>query len=1290
MNTCKKNIIKQTLCSIVFFFGLIETLQAQYTLTNAYDDVYKNKNYNYQILGDLSNIVFTDWIPGEYVTIVSTNGTNVDVRWTDDDGYGYGWFVVEITDYDDNIYYADATVGIISTNTFVLSDENYIHTIAPRIASTNVTTLADNEKIETVSYFDGLGRNIQTVGIRAGGNSEDIITHINYDNLGRQSKSYLPYTSTDYPGSYRDNALTNINAFYNTTKYENTTNPYSETLFDGTPLNIIVEQAAPGNDWKEGNTTEHTIKNEYELVETSDNVIMFQSGLDQNGDLPDNGHFQEGEFTVQGAYNTPYLYKFITKNENWVPSDVNDNTTHTFKDYRGRVILSRTFDNQVPHDTYYIYDIYGNLVFVIPPKVDTSNGVSASELSELCFQYKYDDKNRLIEKKIPGKGWEYIVYNKLDQPVLTQHATQLATSNLSLSINQWSFTKYDRFGRVAYTGLMNSNSSRITLQGILDGTSSTYVTKGGATTIAGTTIYYNNGAYPTSIAEIHTINYYDDYTFDKPSSTNLPSSYEGQTIVNYNNTDKPKTKGLATGSKVRVLTTNHWITTVTGYDVKGRPIYTASDNPYLGSVDVVKSKLDFIGVVDKTETSHDRGTTSIDTEELFTYDHIGRLKKHTQELNNSNVVEVIMENTYDELGQLTAKSVGGKSTENRLQHIDYTYNVRGWLKQINDPNALGSDLFGFKLNYNTTDTGSGAIALYNGNISETIWKTANDVASNPSTFNRAYSYVYDDLNRITDAFYKVKGTSGSYGALNWGNYELKDVTYDKNGNILTLVRTGNYYNAKIDDLVYEYNSGNKLMKVSDSGTTHNNLKDQGFKDGFTGTIEFSYDANGNMIKDYNRSIWSNISYNHLNLPKQIIQGSGNISYIYDAIGTKLSKTISTTGTITYYAGNYQYEGSSLKFFGHPEGYIEPNGNNWEYFYQYTDHLGNIRLSYKDVNRNNGSASSLQIQEENNYYPFGLKHQGYNNTHIGRDHKFGFGGKEEQDDDVYGMQLNWLDFHARNYDAALGRWMNLDPLADSELQFNQSPYAYTWNNPVNLTDPTGMHPDGILDDYGIDKNGNIVLIKKTDDKFDRLYRAKSDENGNATKDENGNAEKEIEGEGTENKDYVKVNKSSTKSTTVISDLSINGQKGEKNKDVNFAQTGNKEDAFKVFQFAAENSKVEWSLQSHTLEGNNTYVFGTYHQDTRSPNFTNKAFGLGLNNSNINYDIHSHVYTFGPSRGNPSDMSQKSTKTRYRYIYYAGNKRGKGTLFQYGSIYGRKSNNRGIHKIGDLYKSKYFKD
>jgi RHS repeat-associated protein len=122
-------------------------------------------------------------------------------------------------------------------------------------------------------------------------------------------------------------------------------------------------------------------------------------------------------------------------------------------------------------------------------------------------------------------------------------------------------------------------------------------------------------------------------------------------------------------------------------------------------------------------------------------------------------------------------------------------------------------------------------------------------------------------------------------------------------------------------------------------------------------------------------------------------------------------------------------------------------------YQYKDHLGNIRLSYSDVNQNNSSPVSLQIKEENNYYPFGLQHKGYNNVVNGRDHKYGFGGKEEQDE----LGLEWIDITARNYDPALGRWMNIDPLA--EQMRRHSPYNYAFDNPIYFMDPDGMAPQG---------------------------------------------------------------------------------------------------------------------------------------------------------------------------------------------------------------------------------------
>ncbi|MGB3463636.1 MAG: RHS repeat-associated core domain-containing protein, partial [Cyclobacteriaceae bacterium] len=95
--------------------------------------------------------------------------------------------------------------------------------------------------------------------------------------------------------------------------------------------------------------------------------------------------------------------------------------------------------------------------------------------------------------------------------------------------------------------------------------------------------------------------------------------------------------------------------------------------------------------------------------------------------------------------------------------------------------------------------------------------------------------------------------------------------------------------------------------------------------------------------------------------------------------------------------------------------------------------------------------TVDIAKESNYYPFGLQHQGYNNTIVGRNHTYGFGNKEEQTE----LGLAWIDITARNYDPALGRWMNIDPLADQMSR--HSPYNYAFDNPIYFIDPDGMAP-----------------------------------------------------------------------------------------------------------------------------------------------------------------------------------------------------------------------------------------
>jgi RHS repeat-associated protein len=159
-------------------------------------------------------------------------------------------------------------------------------------------------------------------------------------------------------------------------------------------------------------------------------------------------------------------------------------------------------------------------------------------------------------------------------------------------------------------------------------------------------------------------------------------------------------------------------------------------------------------------------------------------------------------------------------------------------------------------------------------------------------------------------------------------------------------------------------------------------------------------------------------------------------------------------TTTDYAGNYIYQNNALQMINQPEGYLEPNGQGgYDYGYQLKDHLGNIRLTFVDYD-NNGSIALTEITEENNYYPFGLKHQGYNNTISSNANavagKFKYNSKELNDE----LGLDLYDYGARFYDAALGRFHTIDPAVENQ-HHNYTPYAYVYNNPIRFIDPMGL-------------------------------------------------------------------------------------------------------------------------------------------------------------------------------------------------------------------------------------------
>lgn len=885
------------------------------------------------------------------------------------------------------------------------SNENYIYTRTFQSPMASTSGISNNRDVaESINYFDGLGRPMQSIAIKAAPSKQDIVTYIGYDGFGRQDKDYLPYLANNGAiASYRTGADASANSYYisNYATDINSTlpNPFSQKKFEDSPLNRVLLQGAPGAAWAIGSG--HEIKTDYLTNTAADKVKLFTAITTWNSTL---GLYEIALGNSGGGsfYGPNQLYKTVIKNENW--SSGTDNTTEEFKDKEDKIILKKTYGvsmvNGNPvntiHETYYIYDIYGNLTYVLPPKAD--GVIDATVLNNLCYQYKYDDRNRLVEKKLPGKGWEYIIYDKLDRPILTQDA------NLKIA-NKWMFTKYDAFSRPVYTGEY-TNAAQITraaVQSLANGTA-LFENRTTPILIGDTFVSYSNTSFPTTGITPFTITYYDNYT-----NIDLDN---GISTLSYGVTPITNAKDLATVSKIRILGTSLWTTNVNYYDTKGRSIYTYSKNNYLATINTAKNQLDFTGKVLETTSTHQKASGNVITiTDTFAYDHIGRLLSQKQKI-NGQTQETISSNTYDNMGQLITKGVGGTAAS--LQNVNYKYNIRGWLKNINNVNALGNNLFAFQINYN--DLNNESTPLFNGNISQTFWKTA----SNDTSLKR-YTYGYDELNRLTYAFAEQQD-------------QQEIASYDKNGNIMSMYRTGimpkNTPSSKkvmpiFDDLTYIYDQGNKLVKVEDSADPY-----EGFKNGANLSIEYTYDDNGNMKTDANKGI-TNITYNYLNLPTQVTLPAGTIIYAYDATGAKQRKI---AGSITTdYASGFQYENNILQFFPQPEGYVKNNNGVFEYIYQYKDHLGNVRLSY---NKN------LSIIEENNYYPFGLKQIDNNNivNSLGNAtaNKYKYQGQERQDE----LGLNWDSFKWRNYDYTIGRFMSIDPLAE-KYAYN-STYAFQEN------------------------------------------------------------------------------------------------------------------------------------------------------------------------------------------------------------------------------------------------------
>ena len=508
----------------------------------------------------------------------------------------------------------------------------------------------------------------------------------------------------------------------------------------------------------------------------------------------------------------------------------------------------------------------------------------------------------------------------------------------------------------------------------------------------------------TSGTNVLVQHFYDSYAFRSQAgfnNSNFPDDASGNG------------KGALTASVATVLGSSNKIYTAYYYDIKGRVAKTVQSN-LLGSYDVTATIYTFTdkpATVTHTHTASGKPTRT----EMYTYsyNHADRLLKVEHTLGGTKIT--LADYAYDNLGRLQSKSLHGSATNK----LTYAYNVRGWLTGIS----------GSKFTQNLYYNNGNGTAKYNGSISSMTWK-----AGNESTV-RGYKFTYDGLDRMLNATYgETAGISTN------ANRFSENVTgYDKNGNIKTLQRYGQTAASGyglIDNLTFTL-GGNQLTRVDDAVATSAYNNGFEFKDGVKQANEYNYDSNGNLTKDLNKGI-TNISYNCLNLPSVVTFSDGStITYTYAADGTKL-KTVHKTGsttTTTDYCGNVVYENGVQKLLLTDEGYVTLSDNKYHYYLK--DHQGNNRVV---INQ------SGTVEETNHYYPFGGVFASAGNVQ-----PYKYNGKEY--DGKKG--LNWYDYGARMYDAALGRFMTVDPLA--EKYYPMSPYGYCLNNPIKFIDADGRLP-----------------------------------------------------------------------------------------------------------------------------------------------------------------------------------------------------------------------------------------
>ncbi|MFD0794732.1 RHS repeat-associated core domain-containing protein [Mucilaginibacter litoreus] len=715
----------------------------------------------------------------------------------------------------------------------------------------------------------------------------------------------------------------------------------------------------------------------------------------------------------------------------------------------------------------------------------------------LVTDYQYNATNQVVLQNSPDGGTNRFWYDQLSRLMVSQNDKQLAANN-------YSYTQYDALGRIIEVGQKTITNPGLPSPGYVNDLTT-----------------FNSGTNNTQI----TRTFYDS----KDNLTGLGSLNTGLSQRNLRKRVVASTyRDTRTGNVINA--------TYYDYDLDGNVANLYQQIGTLGikqigyEYDLISGKVNFVRY-QEGKTDQFFYKYSYDAENRLTDAYSAPLASLRPFGTSDLLQETRAQDAHYEYylhGPLARVELGPEN--GKVQGTDYAYTLQGWLKGINNQNlnatganadmgadgstgvhvSVAKDAIGFSLGYYGGDyspvagASAGAFAypylpttgeytgqnLYNGNISSATLAVRQAQLGNGAM--TGYTYHYDQLNRLKMARQHT-GISGNWDKSSITQLFGEQLTYDGNGNILTLNRHGSAATAgTIDSLVYNYNKdingkliNNRLSYIADRITTSN----------YTGDLttqssgNYGYDVIGNLSKSTTEKLTS-INWSVYGKILSISKATGNISYTYDASGNRVSKTLS--GTTTWYvrdaqgntiavydnAGGTQnwreqhlYGSSRLGMWtpnlntgtGNTSNPVSEYGITGRKYYELSNHLGNVIATISDKRLQTGSGMPVaylpDIINAQDYYSFGMIQptRQFTATAAAK-YRYGFNGKENDNEvklDANGNQIAGAqqDYGMRIYDPRAGRFLSVDPISPQYPEL--TPYQFASNTPIQAIDQDGL-------------------------------------------------------------------------------------------------------------------------------------------------------------------------------------------------------------------------------------------